>query len=130
MSEVPEVRVIAWLAAAAMATAGVLEATTQAAAWRPHCKGGARGRRGIRRRSPADGRAADLRGRGMSGGRVLAAMGQIGREAIACRPTAGPRPTATPAVWKIGHGEETISRPFIVALMTELVRTSPRSGRK
>ncbi len=114
-----QVRVIAWLAAAAMATAGVLEATTQAAASR------------IAKAAPEDAAFVgarrqmverDLRGRGISDERVLAAMGRIQRERFV--PANRRAEAYSDAALKIGH-EQTISRPFIVALMTELVRTSP-----
>jgi protein-L-isoaspartate(D-aspartate) O-methyltransferase len=66
----------------------------------------------------------DLRGRDITDARVLAAMGSVPRQRFVpedLKPMAyadGPLP--------IGHGQ-TISQPYIVALMTQLVQPKPRS---
>ena len=63
----------------------------------------------------------DLRGRGITDEHVLAAMGRIPRERFV--PADRQAEAYTDAALQIGH-EQTISRPYIVALMTQLVRPS------
>jgi protein-L-isoaspartate(D-aspartate) O-methyltransferase len=64
----------------------------------------------------------DLRDRGISDPHVLAAMGRIPRECFI--PTGRQADAYLDEPLQIGH-DQTISRPYIVALMTQLARPSP-----
>jgi protein-L-isoaspartate(D-aspartate) O-methyltransferase len=61
---------------------------------------------------------ADLRGRGIADGRVLAAMGRVPREQFVAPSYRSQAYTDHPL--PIGRGQ-TISQPYVVALMTELL---------
>jgi protein-L-isoaspartate(D-aspartate) O-methyltransferase len=65
----------------------------------------------------------NLRRQGIKDQRVLAVMGQVERQRFV--PADRQAQAYADAALQIGHGQ-TISRPFIVALMTELVQPSPR----
>jgi protein-L-isoaspartate(D-aspartate) O-methyltransferase len=64
----------------------------------------------------------DLRRQGIRDGHVLAAMGQIQRQRFV--PADRREQAYADDALQIGH-DQTISRPYIVALMTELVQPSP-----
>ena len=68
--------------------------------------------------------AADLRGRDITDGKVLKVMGRIARQCFMPLELAD-MAYADQAV-PIGHGQ-TISQPYIVALMTQLARPTPES---
>ena len=65
----------------------------------------------------------NLRSQGISDEQVLAAMGQIQRQRFV--PADRQNYAYADAALQIGH-EQTISRPYVVALMTELVQPSPK----
>ncbi len=66
----------------------------------------------------------DLQGRDIRDPRVLDAMGRVPRQVFVPRGFQGSAYDDTPL--PIGHGQ-TISQPYIVALMTQLVRPTPES---
>jgi protein-L-isoaspartate(D-aspartate) O-methyltransferase len=66
----------------------------------------------------------DLRGRDITDAKVLAVMGRIPRERFVSPALA--RDAYADVPQPIGHGQ-TISQPYIVALMTQLVRPTPES---
>lgn len=63
-----------------------------------------------------------LRGRGIADPRVLEVMGRLSREAFVA--TGSDAAAYVDAALPISHGQ-TISQPFVVARMTELLRVSP-----